>query len=202
MRKQGKSVPEISKETGVAKTTVLRHVHYIVVPEKFKSLLREKQGGSKARAQGLRENVLRETMDYMGTLSKRDLFFLLVCLYWGEGAKRDFTVINSDPLLIQTLLRGLESIGVSKSRLFFALRVHSNISIPKARRFWSATTGLPINTLRKVEVVDGKKKGKLPYGMCRIRVRSGIRERLRIQSAIALIGKESNKRLLFGSTLP
>ena len=196
LRKQGKSIPEISRETGVAKTTVLRHIRGVKVPEEFRAILREKQGGAKVRAQGLRKNILKDTTDYISAISERDLFFLLVGLYWGEGAKRDFSVINSDPFLIKTFLLGLQSIGIPHERLSFALRVHSNISISKAKRFWSQVTGLAESTLPKIEVIEGKKKGKLPYGMCRVRVRSGIRERLRIQSAIAIIGKKYGGRVL------
>ena len=57
-------------------------------------------------------------------------------------------------------------------------------------------TGLSKKTIALVEVIEGKKKGKLPYGMCRVRISSGIRERLLIQSAIQLIGKEASEKVL------
>lgn len=196
LRLKGMSIPEISRETGTAKSTVRRHINGVVVPEEFKNLLREKQGGAKLRAQGLRDNQLAEASRALGTVLDRDRLFLLIGLYWGEGTKRDFSVINSDPMLIQAILSSLPSLGISKDRISLSLRVHSDISVLQAKTFWSKVTGLPQNCIGRIEIIEGKKKGKLPHGMCRIRVRSGIRERLLIQSAISLIGKDAAERVI------
>lgn len=196
LRKQGKSIPEISRETGTPITTVQRHIKGIQVPAEFQTILREKQGGSKDRAKGLRLNIATDVEKLLGRISRRDYLFLLIGLYWGEGTKKDFAIINSDPLLIQTLIHCLKTFGIPKDRLAISLRVHSEISVPQAKKFWAQTTGLPNQIIERVEVIEGKKKGKLPHGMCRIRVRSGIRDRLLIQSAIAFIGKECSKRIL------
>jgi len=196
LRKQGKSIPEISRETGTPITTVQRHIKGVQVPDEFQSTLREKQGGSKDRAKALRENIVSKVGKLLGKISHRDYLFLLIGLYWGEGTKKDFTVINSDPFLIQTFIHCLKTLNIPNDRLSISLRVHAEISVPKAKEFWSRTTGLPKELIERVEVIEGKKKGKLPHGMCRIRVRSGIRDRLLIQTAIALIGKECSKRIV------
>ncbi len=196
LRLIGNSIPEIARATGCGKTTVLRYVKEIKVPDEYRNILREKQGGAKQRAIGLRENMLTKASEEIGSITDRDRFFLLVGLYWGEGTKRDFGVINSDPLLIQALLRSFQSLGIEKTRLSLSLRVHRGIDIPEAKSYWSKITSIPVDSIGSVEVIDGKKTGKLPYGMCRIRVRSGIRERLLIQSAIAIIGKDSSKKVV------
>lgn len=196
LRKQGKSIPEISRETGTPVTTVQRHIKGVQVPSEFQTILREKQGGSKERARGLRLNIAADVEKLLGGISRRDYLFLLIGLYWGEGTKRDFSVINSDPLLIQTLIYCLNVMGIQKSRISLSLRVHAEISLPEAKAYWTRTTGLSQQLIERVEVIEGKKKGKLPHGMCRVRVKSGIRDRLLIQSAIALIGKECSKRLI------
>ncbi len=193
LRRQGKSIPEIHKEIGVAKTTVQRYVKGISIPTKYLKRLKEKQGGSKARAVALRENVLQEARKKIGSLSSRDKFFLLLGLYWGEGAKKDFSVINSDPLLIQTFVSCLDSLEISRDRLDISLRIHQDISLEKAKKFWIDRVGIPGAQVKSVEVIEGKKKGKLQYGMCRVRVRSGIRERLLIQGAIEILGRECVK---------
>ncbi len=197
LRRQGKSIPEISRETGIAKTTVLRHVRGVAVPEEFKVRLREKQGGSKDRAKALRENMTEEAESVLGEFSRRDQLLLLIGLYWGEGTKKDFSIINSDPALLQAFIHCLGTLHISRERLALSLRVHREISIPEAKKFWASITGLSTQCIERVEVIDGKKKGKLPYGMCRVRVRSGIRERLLLQSAISLIGKASKEALSF-----
>ncbi|MDD2657467.1 MAG: hypothetical protein PHD04_02270 [Candidatus Pacebacteria bacterium] len=196
LRKQGKSIPEISRETGTPITTVQRHIKGIQVPLEFQTILREKQGGSKDRAKGLRANINVKVEKLLGKISQRDYLFLLIGLYWGEGTKKDFTIINSDPLLLQTFIYCLRTLGITDDRLSLSLRVHAEISISKARAFWAQTTGLSEQLIERIEVIEGKKKGKLPHGMCRVRVKSGIRDRLLIQSAIALIGKECSKRIV------
>lgn len=192
----GMSIPEISRETGIAKTTVQRHVKQIVVPEKARQLLREKQGGGKERAIGLRENSLQRAQELLGKITKRDSLMLLLGLYWGEGTKKDFSVINSDPNLLRAFVSCLNDFGIDNDRLSLSLRIHADISETNARDFWAETLNLPRESINRVEVVEGKKKGKLEYGMCRVRIRSGIRERLVIQSAIQLIGKEAAKKVL------
>jgi len=196
LRQQGKSIPEISRETNTPITTVQRHIKAVEVPEEFQTILREKQGGSKDRAKGLRLNIATDAKERLGEMSHRDYFFLLIGLYWGEGTKKDFTVINSDPFLLQTFVYCLKTLNISSDRLSISLRVHAEVSIPEAKVYWTRTLGLPHMPIERVEVIEGKKKGKLPHGMCRVRVRTGIRERLLIQSSIALIGKESSKRIV------
>lgn len=190
------SIPEIHKATGIAKTTIQRHVKNVVIPSKLLMRLKERQGGSKARAEGLRQNVAQEAQQRIGRMRNRDIFFLLVGLYWGEGTKRDFSVINSDPALIASVIYGVQSLGISRDRLEFSLRMHSDVHKKEAIAFWSKVTGLAEEKMTRIEVIEGKKHGKLKYGMCRIRVRSGIRERLLLQSAIGLIGKTSCERVV------
>jgi len=196
LRLSGMSIPEICRETGVPKTTVQRHIKGTEVPAKFLKRLKEKQGGAKKRAQGLRENCLEEASEFLGVLTKRDYLILLTGLYWGEGTKRDFSIINSDPKLLQVFMLCLREANIGLERITLSLRVHSDISIKESKRFWSNTLGVPIERVGRIEVIEGRKKGKLVYGMCRIRVLSGIRERLLIQSTIALIGKEASEKVL------
>ncbi|MEJ0053469.1 MAG: helix-turn-helix domain-containing protein [bacterium] len=196
LRKKGKSIPEISKETGTSKTTVLRYVQHVSVLPEFQALLRGKQGGSRERSQARRESILERSSSALGRLSNRDLLFLLIGIYWGEGTKKDFSLINSDPSLICTFLRCLRTLNIASARLSLSLRLHDDIPVQRAKIFWARVTGLPIAKITRIEIIKGKKKGKLPYGMCRVRVSSGIQERLFVQSAIGLIGAESGKRLV------
>ncbi|MDP3402647.1 MAG: hypothetical protein Q8S35_01675, partial [bacterium] len=178
------------------KTTVQRHVKEIEIPPIFLKRLKERQGGAKQRAKGLRENCFEEATGFLGELSKRDYLILLIGLYWGEGTKRDFSIINSDPKLLQTFMVCLRAAKIDLERISLSLRVHSDISIHESKKFWSSSLGVPIERIGRIEVIEGKKKGKLAHGMCRIRVLSGIRERLLIQSSIELIGKEAAEKVL------
>ena len=189
LRLIGNSIPEIVMKTGIPKTTVTRYAHPIIIPQEYQQALKEKQGGSKARAAGRRENTHIAADKLLGRITERDHILLLAGLYWGEGTKKDLSIINSCPALIQSFIICLKEVfGIQTDRLSFSLRVHADISIPEAISFWSKATGLPECSLISIEVIEGKKKGKLPYGMCRVRALSGIRERLILQDMISSIG--------------
>ncbi len=195
-RKCGRSIPEIVAETGAAKTTVQRYVKNISIPEEYHQRLRERQGGSRLRAQGLRKNLEIEVLNSVGEISDRDLKMILIGLYWGEGTKRDLSVINSDVRLLQTFLWALYQLGIERKRISLSLRVHEEISIPDAKFYWSDALQVPENAITRVEVISGKKKGRLPYGMCRIRVSCGVRERLWIQTVIRIVGNTAKEKVV------
>lgn len=196
LRRNGRSIPEIAAETGAAKTTVQRYVKHIQIPKEYLQRLREKQGGSRSRAEGLRANLEIEVLQSLGDISDRDLRMILIGLYWGEGTKKDLSVINSDARLLQTFLWALYRLGITKERISLSLRVHEGISIAEAKSFWSDALQISEKAISRVEVITGKKKGKLPYGMCRIRVSSGVRERLWIQTAIRTVGNTAKERVV------
>lgn len=196
LRKGGKSILEIVQLTGAAKTTVQRYVKEVQIPPEYAARLREKQGGSKSRAQGLRANLKIQVKDWIGAFTDRDLTMIMIGLYWGEGTKRDFSVINSDVHLLQTLLWSIYKLGVSKERVSISLRVHKEISISDAKTYWAGVLHIPERVISRVEVIPGKKKGKLQYGMCRIRVRRGLRERLWVQEVIRQIGNKAQEKVV------
>lgn len=190
LRLKGNSIPEIAQKTGIAKTTIQRYVKNISVPDEYAKILREKQGGSKQRAAGLRQDIFEKAESIIGDLSSRDRLFLLLGLYWGEGTKADLSMINSDPVLLQSFASCLQDFGITKDRIRLSLRVHGDVSLRASKDFWSTTLGIPLHHFGRIEVIDGKKKGKLPYGMCRIRVLGGVKERLLIQTAISIVGRK------------
>lgn len=189
LRITGHSIPEISRLTGVAKTTVQRHVLDVSVPPKYKILLREKQGGSKQRAVGLRLNVAADVASLIGSISNRDKMMLLVGLYWGEGTKNDFSIINSDVTLLKVYLACLDELRIARSRLRAGVRIFAGMNALHAKAYWARALSIPLAQFTQVEVVPGRKKGKLPYGMCRVRVSRGVRERLFLQLTMQYIGK-------------
>lgn len=42
-----------------------------------------------------------------------------------------------------------------------------------AVEFWATTLNLPKNSIAKINIIRGNKKGKLKHGMCRVRVEKG-----------------------------
>jgi transposase len=104
-------------------------------------------------------------------------------LYWAEGAKSRSTVgfANSDANMVRFFVRFLrESLDVPGERI----RVHFNVytgnglSIEQIERYWLNALELDPSSLR-THIVNhfptsssGKKRNRLPYGVCFIKVHS------------------------------
>lgn len=108
------------------------------------------------------------------SLTKKEKIIFLSALYWGEGGKTDFNFINSDPNLIKVYIEGLQNVfGVTKDKLKVSIRIYEDLDKEKCLEYWSFVTGVPINKFVNVNILKGKKIGKLSYGMCRIRITKG-----------------------------
>ncbi len=188
LRETGHSLPEIRKITGKGSSTVFKYIQGVKVLSKYEDILRIKQGGSAGRAKKKWEEASVRARSLIGTITERDRLFILTCLYWGEGTKkRDLSLNNSDPVLIKTFVRCLNSIGVSKKDLRITLRIYEDIDRAAAINFWSRLLEIPKNKILGVNLMFGKKKGKLKYGMCRVRVTKGGSYFKLIMSMIDLI---------------
>ncbi len=176
LRQTGHSLPEIMREVGRGSSTVHYHAKKIEILPDYISAYSLKQGGSRKRS---RESWSKARMDaglFIGPdISIRDKIFLLIGLYWGEGNKRELNLINSDPGIIKSFIGCLNLIGIDTDSIKIGLRVHKDINIQNAVTFWSNLLEIYPNKIRGIEVIEGKKKGKLKYGMCRVRVAKSSR---------------------------
>lgn len=170
LRATGHSLPEICKATGRGNSTVFALVRDIVVKEPYLSLLREKQGGSKNRSNKKWVQAAQDAQKYVGQLSPRDRLLILAALYWGEGNKKELNLINGDTKLIAVFIRCLSELGVTNDDLRVSIRTYEDLPRDKVLNFWSALTMVPVVKFRSIEILRGKRQGKLPYGMCRVRV--------------------------------
>jgi len=174
MRQKGYSLPEIADELKIGKSSVFRHIQGIAILPKYLKEWRGKQGGSIKRMK-LKENKAREqAQKTIISLTKSEKMIFLSALYWGEGGKADFNFINSDPELIKVFINGLQSVfGISKDRLKVSIRIYEDLDRSSCLKFWSLITGIPIYKFVNVNILKGKKIGKLSHGMCRIRITKG-----------------------------
>lgn len=172
LRKRGRSIPEISAQLHLPKTTVHHHVKGVkVLPQYTKRLLQRRKPSILLSQHHWDQSVIRARA-IGDTISPRDLKLIGACLYWAEGAKADFSLSNTDPELIKLFLYALrEGFHVKDSDIKISLRVYEDLNISKCLDFWSKITGIPLNKDTAVNVLYGSKKGKLEHGMCRIRVR-------------------------------
>jgi hypothetical protein len=102
-------------------------------------------------------------------------------LYWAEGAKNRNSLVfaNSDPHMIQFFWRFLTTcFGVGAEDVTVRLNVYvsSEPAIRGVETYWLGLLGLPRSTLRKHALnhyptsSSGRKKNRLPYGVCTLRV--------------------------------
>ncbi len=173
LRSEGHTLPEIYKKMGIGYGTVFRYAKGVkILPQYEESWLRKRKGSIKR----MFEAETKAQMDAekeIKAIDKRDKLIIVSSLYWAEGNKKDFSFTNTDPEMIKLFTNSLESIGISKNRLKVTIRIYEDLDRKKCVSFWAETIKIPETQILNVNVVKGKKAGKLSYGMCRIRLTKG-----------------------------
>lgn len=167
LRKDGLSLNEIHKLVPIGRTTIYSYLKNI----KTDFDLRNTGSVRKARAEW--EYSKNYASKLIKNISKDGRMLVLACLYWGEGNKTELNLINSDPNLVRVFVNCLMDLGIKREDLLVSIRIYEDINIEKAKNFWAKTIGIKSYLIRSVNILVGKKIGKLEYGMCRIRVRKG-----------------------------
>lgn len=173
LREKGYSIQELTRLLLMPKTTVWHHVQGVKIRPQYIKILKSKQGGSKTKSLNEWQKARAQALELLSNLTKREKLLIAVALYWGEGSKGDFSLSNTDPKLIKAFIHCLQHFGINKDDLSVNIRIFEDIDKEKAIRFWSGVTGLSRKQIKYVDVLHGKKKGKLMYGMCRLRVIKG-----------------------------
>lgn len=189
LREHGYSVPEIAEATSHSKSTVLRYVQGVPISEKYLKLWKSKRGGSKTRAE-TKWRVARKTTEDLFTIkSLKEQLIIIACLYWAEGSKKEFGFSNTDPAMIAVLVECLKSFGIKPNELKVSIRIYGDMVNRQEiiAKFWAHTIGIPVSQITKFDVLEGRKEGKLQYGMCRMRITKSERIFKIIQSAVSLL---------------
>ncbi len=187
LRETGHSLTEIRKTTSRGNATVFRYIKDVKVLPEYKDLLKSKQGGSRARARRGWEGASKKVESIFPELSSQNKLLVLASLYWGEGTKRELNLINSDPDLLRVFVECLLELGVTREMLRITIRIYEDMSEKDSRKYWARVLGVTEKNIIGVNVLKGKKKGKLKYGMCRVRVTKGEQYFKLIMSMIELI---------------
>ncbi len=187
LRSKGQSITEISAEVGKSKSIVSRYMQGVKVLPQYRDILRVKQGGSKGRAKIQWAEKLEESRNLIKEIIPKEKLLILAALYWGEGTKKELNIVNSDPSMLRVVVHCLRELGIQTLEFRATIRVYGDLNKKKAVQFWAKSLGLPIECFINVNVLKGKKEGKLPYGMCRLRVTKGARHFKLIMSLIERI---------------
>lgn len=173
LRSKGYTLQEIRKVVLAGKGTIFKYIKGVNIDEKHRKDFELKRFGTKNKSKVAWEESLVQAEKILKPLKKQYAPIILCALYWGEGNKKELNLINSDPALIKVFVECLYSIGVIKEDLKVTLRVYEDSKIGDAKKFWSDLLKIPLDQISNVNVLKGKKKGKLKFGMCRVRVKKG-----------------------------
>lgn len=174
LRRKGWSFNEIKKETHLCSGSVYRYASKVHILPKYVQIWKSKQGGSILRKEKAEEKARKKASEIIKSISEKEKLIFLSALYWGEGGKRDFNLTNTDPELVSVFIRGLRDILKIKTEDFrVSIRTYEDLDKDKCLSFWSKITGVPKDKFINVNVLKGKKIGKLEYGMCRLRIKKG-----------------------------
>ncbi len=192
MRIYGASYSEILKKVPVSKSTLSGWVKNITLSKELKLKLEYKKiqgvnlGGLKRKEERIRKTneIIKLARANISTISKENLFFIGLALYWGEGAKQKETNVSqsvcfssSNAQILKIFLLWLDRIcQVTESRLIFDLYIHESANIERSLSFWESTLKIPKNLLRiryKKNLIKTNRKniGNSYYGQIRITVR-------------------------------
>jgi hypothetical protein len=134
-------------------------------------------------------------------------------LYWAEGAKHRNSLVfaNSDRAMVIYFCRFLrECFGLGPDDMTIRLNVYTTngLGIREIEDHWLWALGLPRSSLRKhclnhsPTSSSGKKRHKLPYGVCTLRVRRSTRVVQHIYGAIQEYAGFDEPRWLDGPPRP
>ena len=194
LRSHGLSINEITSIVGKGKTTVSRYIQGVPILAEYQSVLKEKQGGSRARMRKYWRNNAERADQIIGEISSRDQLMLLIGVYWGEGTKHDLCIINGDPLLLRLFIVAVVQIGVSKDRIVAHLRLYEDIDVEKALLHWAKILDLDRSQFKSINILKGKEKGKLEFGMCRLRAQKPSQEFKLLISCLNVIKEQVSRR--------
>lgn len=199
LRKSGHSYRDIEKLTKTSKSTISNYCQSIkLTKNQIEKLTKNKNEGLiKASLLGAESNknkrisqekqLLKEGMNQVGKLSKRDRFIAGIALYQGEGSKTNNAVefTNSNPETIKFFVKWLcEFCEVKQDKLKFSLWLHDNLSESKAIDFWCNFLEIKSSQFGKTYLAKNKvdslkiRKNIHQFGIIKIRFYNSAKLRL------------------------
>jgi len=181
-QEKGWPITKIAKTLGVAKSSVSLWVRDVELSEEQKIQLMERHPCNNNK--NYSKNCWEKRKNYqkqgkkLAMSNKNDSLFVSGCmLYWAEGAK-DKNVVrmsNSDVNMMKLFVDFLMLIGTKIEVISIYINCYTDINdLKDIKDFWITSLGLDLTCLRKSTVnyfskySQFKRKGKLPYGTCKL----------------------------------
>ncbi len=194
LRKQGKSLSEISKILKKPKSTISYWCKNVKLTKLQKAHLLQMQKNIGIRkciqnAERIHIEYIKNAkkhkalgFDSIKKLSSHDLNLIALGLYWGEGYKKgtnELGFTNSDPDIIKTYILWLQKVHkVVKERIILRVSIN-NIHKHRAQKvvdYWSKLTGIPKTQFTKTSFIQARCKKVYSnknehFGTLRVKVR-------------------------------
>jgi hypothetical protein len=161
LRQQGRSVPAIADELGIARSTAWQWLkaHPLDASAQDRELRRRlhsrrmtdaRWAAHRLERDRRRATIMEAAAAEVGDLSGRDLLLIGAVAYWCEGKKAKpwrteyrLTFTNSDARLVGVFVRLMLSMGVGWEALRFRLSIHDTADVQAATRWWADRLRLP-----------------------------------------------------------
>ena len=171
LRKTGHSISELMALLSLPKTTVWHYIQGIKIQRKYIKKWRSKQGGSHKRSEEAWEKAMTEAESILSDQNRSYWASVLAMLYWAEGNKKEFTFTNTNPEMLDLVIRILSNLFETKRKdLIVTVRYFTGMDEKTCRNHWSNITGCPSDQIR-MRLNDGGTTGRSPFGICRLRIR-------------------------------
>lgn len=174
LRTKGRSVPEISRICKVSKSTALRHANKVEILPDYYQRWMERRNSSKIISKRNWDIAIKEANSLIDSINIKDWILIVASLYWAEGSKKDLSFSNTDPRMVKVFVSVLRNIFDIKEEDFkISLRIYEDLNKNHCLKYWSNVVGIKLDKKTTINILKGFKKGKLQYGMCRIRIKKG-----------------------------
>jgi excisionase family DNA binding protein len=186
------TIDELAERLALSRSTIYYWVRDLPIPGsgsggEFPESARRKGTRAMQRMYRLlREQAYREGLDSFDELAADPTFRDFVCMYIGEGYKRNrnaVSICNSDPAVMELASRWIGRL--SEKTPDFSIQYHADQDLDELREFWGGTLGIDpgaIKLLRKSN--SGQMAGRIwrsQHGVLSIRVQD-TRLRARLQA--------------------
>jgi len=209
LRKKGMSYSQIKKTLQVSKGTLSVWLKDYPLSEKR---IKELRDWNEKRIENCRKTKLekkekrlekfyQEQRKNIFPFNKRELYFAGLFLYWGEGAKSQFSTLsvsNSNPsVIIFFIVWLIKSLKIPKEKLKVRLHLYQDMNIKEEINFWSKILNIPLNQFAKPYIkkslsVRINHKGGFRHGTCNLEI-SNARLAEKTHMAIKAIANKYNK---------
>src|SRR5690606_3441724 len=119
-----------------------------------------------------RQAIINKSEKSVPKINTKTLWLIGTMLYWAEGGKTQRMVrfSNGDPEMIKIMMGYFRQVcEVPESKFRGYIHIHPHLDYGKAEKYWSETSGIPLNqffkTYRKSNKASQNKKDSLPNGV-------------------------------------